>query len=71
MTCLASGLSLRTTSRDFARASGALGKDEARRFDDEMAFLGKGVGEAVRHPEDTARVAGNIMSEAWNDPLLR
>jgi hypothetical protein len=53
------------------RAAGGLGKEEARRFDEEMVAAGKVLGKAAEHPEQAARVAGGVWSELNKDPMFQ
>lgn len=57
-------------ARAVGRAAGAAGKEEAKRFDREMEFIGKALGLAADHPDITARVAVEMASELFEDPLL-
>jgi hypothetical protein len=52
------------------RAAGGLGKEEAQRFDQEMVTAGKVLGKAAEHPEQAARVAGEVWSELNKDPTF-
>lgn len=52
------------------RAAGGLGKEEAQRFDQEMVAAGKVLGKAAEHPEQAARVAGEVWSELNRDPMF-
>jgi hypothetical protein len=52
------------------RAAGGLGKEEAQRFDQEMVTAGKVLGKAAEHPEQAARVAGEVWSELNKDPMF-
>src|SRR5262245_30812726 len=51
------------------RGSGVLGKDEAHRFDQEMAVMGEGAKQTARHPRLAAETLGRAMSDRF-DPLI-
>lgn len=57
-------------ARAVGRAGGLLGKEEAKRFDREMEFVGRALGLAADHPDVTARAAVEMASELFEDPLL-
>jgi hypothetical protein len=56
--------------RAIGRAAGIAGKAEAKRFDDEMEFIGGVLAQAAKHPEPVARAAREVASELAKDPLL-
>jgi hypothetical protein len=56
--------------RAVGRAAGIAGKEEAKRFDREMEFIGGALSRAAEHPEPVARVAREVASEVAKNPLL-
>jgi hypothetical protein len=55
--------------RSILRGAGVLGKDEAYRFDQEMAAMGEGAKQIARHPKLAAEAAGRAFWAGW-DPLI-